>query len=356
MLGRMLKKDLSKRIGINLILFLFITLATVFLASSVNNILVVNSSMEYYMDYANVPDVNLIVNSNREKKQIDTWLETQKNEGLISTYDYNQFLILSEKDTKIKKENKVEPINLNGVSLYAGKMDVDFNKVYDEKGNAFVLKKGEIALSNSVMNKNQLKIGDKIIIKVQTQEREFKIKVKMKDAAFGSEMVGMTRFMLSDEDYHQLENKQSLGLYYIMTNNVQELSQKINDQTYSTVMNLVTKDVYKMIYSFDMIMSALLIFIGICLIFIALLVLRFTLIFTMEEQYQEIGILKAIGFKNLSIKKLYLLKYFVLVSSGSFLGLLLSIPVSNFMISSVSNNMIMESSQANFGVISYVHL
>ncbi|MBS7021512.1 MAG: ABC transporter permease, partial [Firmicutes bacterium] len=245
MLGRMLKKDLSKRIGINLILFLFITLATVFLASSVNNILVVNSSMEYYMDYANVPDVNLIVNSNREKKQIDTWLETQKNEGLISTYDYNQFLILSEKDTKIKKENKVEPINLNGVSLYAGKMDVDFNKVYDEKGNAFVLKKGEIALSNSVMNKNQLKIGDKIIIKVQTQEREFKIKVKMKDAAFGSEMVGMTRFMLSDEDYHQLENKQSLGLYYIMTNNVQELSQKINDQTYSTVMNLVTKDVYK---------------------------------------------------------------------------------------------------------------
>ena len=57
MLGRILKKDLKKRKGVNLILFLFIAIATVFLASSVNNILVVTPAVDYYMDYANVPDV-----------------------------------------------------------------------------------------------------------------------------------------------------------------------------------------------------------------------------------------------------------------------------------------------------------
>ncbi len=40
MLYRILKKDLLRRKGVNVILFLFITIATIFLASSVNNILV----------------------------------------------------------------------------------------------------------------------------------------------------------------------------------------------------------------------------------------------------------------------------------------------------------------------------
>ncbi len=58
-----------------------------------------------------------------------------------------------------------------------------------------------------------------------------------------------------------------------------------------------------MIYSFDMLMAALLILIGICLILIALLVLRFTLVFTLEEDYREIGIMKATGFRDFQIKK-----------------------------------------------------
>ena len=114
--------------------------------------------------------------------------------------------------------------------------------------------------------------------------------------------------------------------------------------------NAVTRDTYKMIYSFDMLMAALLILIGICLILIALLVLRFTLVFTLEEDYREIGIMKATGFRDFQIKKIYLAKYLVLVTSGAFTGLLLSIPVSKAMIKSVSINLIMEDSKANLWV------
>lgn len=350
MFMRILKKDMSKRKGINVILFVFITLATVFLASSVNNILVVNSGVNYYLEYANVPDINFIVNSTEEKQEIDMWLESQKKNGRITDYDYNQFIALPDKDVKAKTGNKIKSLDFNSLSLYASKMDVDFNKVYDEKGKEFTLKQGEIALATTLMNRNHLNIGDKILIHIQNQEYSFVIKEKIKDAAFGSEMVGMIRFIISEEDYQTLSNHSKLGIYYITTNHVEEVSQKTNDQAYRTMINIVTKDTYHMVYSFDMIMSALLILIGICLIFIALLVLRFTLVFTMEEQYQEIGILKAIGFKNRSIKKIYLLKYFAIVSIGSLLGLVLSIPISNAMITSVSKNMIMETVQANFGV------
>ena len=61
MIQRILKKDLKRRKSVNIILFLFIMIASIFLSSSINNIMVVSSAVIYYMDYANVPDVNYII-------------------------------------------------------------------------------------------------------------------------------------------------------------------------------------------------------------------------------------------------------------------------------------------------------
>lgn len=346
MIFRILKKDLLKKRGINFILFLFITLATVFLASSINNILVVGNATKHYMEYARVPDVNIILNNETEKETISNWMDTQKKDHIIEDYDYNNFLTFSEKKVKIQKNNKT--IDLNGVSLYLGKRDIDYNKVYDEKGNAFQLKEKEIALPINQMKRNHLKIGDTLLLQIGEEEVAFTIRYAMKDAAFGNDMVGMTRFIISEKDYEKWEQEyDSFGLFYITTKKIPTFLQNLNNKAFSTVLNTVTKDNYQMIYSFDMLMAALLILIGICLILIALLVLRFTLIFTMEEQYGEIGILKAIGFKNFSIQKIYLLKYLCIVVVGSILGFFLSLPVSHFMIESVSQNMIMESTKQN---------
>lgn len=57
---QILKKDLMKQKTVNIILFLFITLSTIFLASSVNNICLVMNGLETYMEYANVSDVTAV--------------------------------------------------------------------------------------------------------------------------------------------------------------------------------------------------------------------------------------------------------------------------------------------------------
>lgn len=344
MLFQMLKKDILKRRGINFILFLFITLATVFLSSSVSNIVTVSSAVDHYMEYAKVPDVNVVTNTEKEKEKINTWLVKQKDKGSITTYDSTNLLVLSEKSIQIQKHNKWTDIDKNSISLYIGKMDVDYNKVYDQSGNSFEIGPGEIALSNFLMEKNKLSIGDSICLQVGNRKKIFTISQKMKDAAFGNEMAGMSRLIINKEDYKLLESDfDKMGLYYVNTNDIVKFNQQINNQNFDSIMSVLTIDVYKMVYTFDMILAALLILIGVCLILIALLVLRFNLIFTMEEQYQEIGILKAIGFRNLSIKNIYLVKYLFIVLVGSLLGLLLSIPVSNIMIEAVSKNIIMES-------------
>ncbi len=83
------------------------------------------------------------------------------------------------------------------------------------------------------------------------------------------------------------------------------------------------------------------------------MILKFSLSFTMEEKYREIGVMKAIGMRNFSIRKIYLVKYFALVVTGAIVGFLISIPFGKGMMDSVSKNMVLGDS-TNTAVINLV--
>lgn len=351
MITRILKKELKRRKSVNIILFLFITIASIFLSSSINNILVVTSAVSYYMDYAKVPDINFIVSGRSEEKQMKEWLKTEAPG--VKSWGYNTTIQLNEKDVSIENREKKKELNSSGVSLYLGTNDMDYCRVYDMDGQAFLLSSGEIAVEHNLAKKNKLKEGDKIKITSGGITKIFTMKLSIKDAAFGSEMAGMGRVIINDGDFESfLESGENeiVGLYAANVENQNEFRRALDDQNFLTAMNVITKQTYTMAYSFDMIMAGLLILIGICLILIALLVLRFTLVFTIEEEYREIGIMKAVGLRDFAIKKLYLLKYFLIVTLGSFVGLAASIPVSKTMVGSVSQNMIMEDTSTNLWV------
>ena len=348
MLKRMLKKDLMHRKSVNLILFLFITIATVFLASSVNNILVVSSSVDYYMDYANIPDVNLVAVNSGEKEKIIKWIETEAPG--VKDYGYQEMLSVEQKN--LHRENG-KKFNAEGLSLFLSEESSDYCKGFDPNGGALHLQDDEIGMPAFLMDKNDLKVGDKVRISLNGRDKTFTLKTVVKDAAFGNDMVGMSRIFMNSDMYREFKkagSEQTYALYFINVSSISEFTEAQNLQSFPSVLNTVSRSMYSMIYSFDLILAALLILVGICMILIALLVLRFTLLFTMEEEYREIGIMKAIGLRDKAIRRLYLVKYTLLVSSGAFLGLLISVPISRIMVAGVSVNMIMEDSGVNFFV------
>lgn len=348
MLKRMLKKDLMHRKSVNLILFLFITIATVFLASSVNNILVVSSSVDYYMDYANIPDVNLVAVNSGEKEKIMKWIETEA----LGVKDYGYQEMLSVEQKNLHRENG-KKFNAEGLSLFLSEESSDYCKGFDPNGGALHLQDDEIGMPAFLMDKNDLKVGDKVRISLNGRDKTFTLKTVVKDAAFGNDMVGMSRIFMNSDMYKEFKktgSEQTYALYFINVSSISEFTEAQNLQSFPSVLNTVSRSMYSMIYSFDLILAALLILVGICMILIALLVLRFTLLFTMEEEYREIGIMKAIGLRDKAIRRLYLVKYTFLVSSGAFLGLLISVPISRIMVAGVSVNMIMEDSGVNFFV------
>ncbi|KXU51844.1 hypothetical protein HMPREF3037_00657, partial [Candidatus Stoquefichus sp. KLE1796] len=277
MLYQILKKDMLKRKGVNIILFLFITLSTVFLASSINNITIISSAVDYYMDYAHVPDVNIIIDSKKDKTQIDHWLQQQKEKNLISDFEYNQFLEVSAKSVSVKRGQQKETIENQGANLYLSTMDVDYSKVYDDYGNVPIVNQGEVLVSKTMLETEKLHIGEKITIQSKGVSKDLTIKAAVKDAAFGNEMVGISRFLLNEKDFQDYQPvTYALGVYYIMTPDIDAFTELLNHQGFTQIINIISIDTYKMVYAFDMIVAGLLIAVGICLICIALLVLRFT--------------------------------------------------------------------------------
>lgn len=351
MILRILKKDMRRRKSVNFILFLFITLASVFLSSSINNILVIFPAVEYYIDYANVPDVTYVAMGTDEKEEVDGWVANDAPK--IKGHESDTMLALSNKGVRIEKNQKKDLFDSNSASIYVATQDSSYCKVFDTNGDSIVVNSGEIAVSISSAQRNGLKLGEQITVEQGEISKTFTLRYMVKDATFGSDMVGMIRMIISPEDYalfSEADEANLVSMYYFDTTDVKGFLQELNNQGFTSGINSITKDTYAMAYSFDMIVAALLILIGICLILIALLVLRFTLVFTLEEEYREIGIMKAVGLRGFAVKKLYLVKYFVLVTGGAILGLAASVPVSKAMVKGVSQNMIMKDAGGNLGI------
>ena len=86
----------------------------------------------------------------------------------------------------------------------------------------------------------------------------------------------------------------------------------------------------------DGIAASVIIFIACLLVLIAALCLRFTMLTTIEEDYREIGVMKAIGISNQNIRKLYMVKYTAISAFACVLGYLLSLFAGNLFTANIS--------------------
>lgn len=347
MILRILKKDLKNKLAVNIILFLFILLATVFVSSSVNNIMVVTNATDYCMDMGKVGDVYVSTYEPEGQRRIDTWLKG-KGSNLISDFSKDEAIILSSVNFKSFDGKDGGDYEIKNTIMLQTQWKENM-VVYDMDKKLLSLNDGEIALQQKEMDQNDLKVGDKIEIKIGEVIKTFVIKTAIMDPAFGGDFVGMTRYIISDNDFAAFKaGGATINYNYNINSDDGSSFLKALTKEAFPIMISIQKSMFEFAYVMSLITASLLIIVGVCLIVIAFLILRFTIVFTFEEDYKEIGIMKAIGIKDLKIKNLYLVKYMALTGIASIVGCFISIPISNIMLESVGKNMMMESANANF--------
>lgn len=339
---RILKKDLKRKKTMNVILLLFVILASMFAASSVNNIIAVYRGIDGYLDKAGVGDYCIVSRDRGDQSKIKDILDNK--EYIIDYKCEEQLLYTTSKlivdDKRLDNANTWAFIMPQG-NVRINLFDKDNKKLTSvDRGEAWV---------TTPLEKEHTSVGDSITITVGSREFTYKIKGFAKDAVFGAGLMDNPRIVLNDEDYAEImQNKDAVkdlhtSIYYIRTDNVSQLKTDISTISESGIIFDADRKVLKSTYIMDMLVAILLLILSVCLILVSFVVLRFTIGFTISEEFREIGVMKAMGIKNSSIRLLYLVKYIALAIVGSMIGFGASISFGKYMLDKVSTGMVLTS-------------
>lgn len=332
-----LKKDLKRKKAMNIILLVFIILATMFVSSSVNNIINVTTALDNYFEMANVPDYLVVTMNKTLAVDVD---ETLSSAGAVDSYTKESILYLAPDNFIYEDENIVAAGGTNLVQS-----DIRLNYFLSDGSILEIVEPGEFYMTESTADTIGVDVGDKLTIELNGVSREFVLAGKIKDALFGSNQMSFTRYIISEEEFDYFLSEENTEefyggtLVYIYSSDVETAITQIKPLRDNSILTM-DRAFMEFTYIFDMIVVGILLVVSIILIIIAFVVLRFTISFTLSEEFREIGVMKAIGISNFKIRGLYLVKYMGLSVIGAAIGLALSFPFGEMLMSASSQTII----------------
>ncbi len=323
MIRKMLQKDLMRHKLITLVVFGFIFLSAMLVASGCNLIFTLNNSLDALFVKADVPHFVQMHAGDLDQAEIDQW---------------------AEDNSLVEKHQTVEMLTIDGANLYLGDapepesdtvMDIsfvvqstDFDFLLNLDSEIIEVAPGEIAVPIYFMQEADLNIGDTVTVKSNTGDEVFTITDFVRDAQMNAAIAHSKRFVINSADYTNLKN-QGYDIEYLVEFQLTDVSQVSDFRSDYLQSNMpkrgpsIDKELFKVLNGLaDGLVALVVIFLSILLIIIAIFCLRFTILATLEEDYREIGVLKAIGISQSDIKRIYLAKYMTLGALGSALGYL----------------------------------
>lgn len=339
MIFRILKKDLQNKRTVNIILFLFIVLTTIFFASGVNNLMAILNGTDYYFDKACIGDFVVILNSPNSDSQLRQVLD---NEQAVISYKTEDLLFGTKNNITLDNKSDIE---LNNTVIFQG---LEASVIsYFNKDNEVIesIEKGHLYVTSNFLKNNNLKEGDTINITKDGVELSLIVDGVAKDALLGSNFMNNIRFLLSNEDMDELLSNENISdaykgeVCYIDTDNASKISSVVSEIPDINI--AVSRDTIKMCYVIDVIVAFIVLLLSVAIMIVSFVILKFSITFTIMEEFREIGVMKAIGVTSKKIRQLYIIKYFALAITGAVIGFFISIPFSEMLLKSASQNMVL---------------
>lgn len=339
MFWRILKKDLKRKKTMNIILLLFVILGSMFAAAAVNNIIAVTGGIGHYFDAADVPDITVRMLTSEEND-----LEEKIGElACVKEIRSEHWLCVSS--SKYFSHNGKELDNFTNAAYLLSDSEMAIN-YFDENNNIIEsVEKGCFYANAPFLQDLTIKKGDEVELTVGNSHLTLKFMGRFKGALFDSGNTASPYLIINSADYDYLDRDEATHIvngkqFCVNTSDVDEIREFAKN--YSGVYVNAREDC-KGIYLYDMIPAYVLMVISIMLMFTAFVVLRFTIGFTVSGEFREIGVMKAVGIGNGSIRNLYIVKYLAIAVTGTLIGYFCSVPLGDMMMKTVSKNIVLGS-------------
>ncbi len=344
MYNRIIRNDILKSKAITLTITIFVAAAAMLV--SLAAILVVNlpDAIDSLMTRAKTPHFMQMHSGNIDTDRLEAFAVQNV---AVDEFQVLEFLNVEGAQFLFGDRSLADNVQDNGFSVQSEKFDY----LLDLNGEIINAADGELYVPICYMRDDTAKVGDKAVI----GEKEFIVAGFLRDSQMNSTLSSSKRFLVSENDYAEIK---SLGnTEYLIEFRLKDLSTLGAFETAYDNAGLeangptITYSLFKTINAIsDGMMIAVILLVSILVVAIAFLCIRFTLLAKIEDDYREIGVMKAIGLRVSDIKKIYLAKYAAIAGAGCVLGYALSFLFKGMLLENIRLYM-GESENASFALI-----
>lgn len=320
MYSNLIKNDMRKNKLITVTVTAFILIAAMLTALAVSLAINLGGAIDNMLNSAKSPHFMQMHTGDIDMSQLEDFANTQE---FVDEFQVLPFLNIDGAEIQIEDSSLADSVQDNALSVQSKKFDF----LLDLDGEIIQAENGEIYFPVYYMKEGNAKLGDRVTI----HGIDFTIAGFLRDSIMNASIASSKRFLVSESDYEKMQEfGQPEPLIEFRLKDgfaISEIEAAYFDAglpsngppaiTYIQVklMNSIT----------DGIMIGVLALIVILVIIVAFLCLRLTLLAKIEEDYREIGVLKAIGMRLSDIKKLYLAKYSIIAAIACIMGFIISI-------------------------------
>lgn len=322
----MLRKDILRKKSITITLFLFTMLSAMLAAGGTNMIMELTNSMTGLFQKSKVPHFVQMHAGALDPAEIDTW---GASHPLVKTSQTAEMIPID--GSSIKMGNNLTAENNSVMDILLVKQNRTFDFLLNLDSRIIQVSEGEIAIPVYYMQLYNMEIGDKVTISNPEQDWEFTVVDFVRDVQMSPSIIHSKRLVLHEADLDALKQGFHEVEYLIefRLTDISKLNEFRNAYQSSDLPQKGPAIEYPLIKTLnaltDGMVAAVVLLVSLLLVIIALLCIRFTILAVMEEDYREIGVMKALGIGPRIIARIYLLKYAAVAATASAAGYAVSL-------------------------------
>lgn len=311
---RIVKDDVLKGKGVALATLLFIVAAAAMAASGASLAAQLFGAVDALMEAARTPHFMQMHAGPLDRGPLERFA---RENPLVEDYFAGEFLNINGARFVIGGESLAGSVQDNGLwTQRAG-----FDLLLGLDGEPLRPAPGELYAPLAYLRSGAAALGDEASV----AGRRFRVAGFVRDSQMNSPLASSKRFLVSEEDFEALRGEGAVE--YLISFRLKDPADLPAFEAAYAEAGLpangpaLSAPLFRMINSVsDGFTAALLMLATAVAVGVALLCVRFTLLAKIEEDYREIGVMKAIGLRVSDIKKIYLAKYAFMAALGSAVG------------------------------------
>ena len=318
MFQRLIKNDLKEnKVSMLVIgLFLLLTLTLSFAATRLT--ISLTSSIERFVETAKSPHLLQMHSGSVDRERLQNFVQQHPE---IASWQLTDFVNVEGSAIRINGQDSLQDSSQdNGFSS----QNQNFDFLLDQNNQPAQPQPGQVYIPLYYYNSGKIKIGDQIKVgKLQLTVKGF-----IRDAQMNAGLVSSKRFLISQTDLQTLKKEAFASNENLIAFRVHKLSQiSAVEQAYknaeleSNGPPMITYPTIKMINGFnDALVILVMGLLVMAIIGITFLCMRFALLTKIQEDLQQIAVMKVMGLPQSFISRVYLTKYYFCLALATIAG------------------------------------